>query len=418
MIFVILFIQQLREELRTGKREFIPLLPKTDNLLKKIGRFFLVIFSLIFTYSLLVFLPFYLSWYIDIKEWGVTFASFLAFILQLFIISTFSAMIAISVCLSVDLKEYIWFKPLSPLYKFLNKLFLPLIPLLFGAFAVFFTIILALGRDIPLNDSDLRLGKVEVPKKENAFYTFMEAYGKSRLPKDSKILADMLGKRDYKAIKKILRENEVVFPIIEKALKLPVFQSPQLQEPREYGFNTLFPEYSKLRKIAFLCALKAEYLFAEGKEREAFDCLFKAIKMGQMIEESPRPIFVTYLVGEACKEIGLREMRRLIPKTSLSSELLKSYAKALIRFQPSEGGIERGVKMEYIAVDNFLHKMEEASKSYAAFKELREETEWNSITKLLIWAMISKIDYKPNETRLIYAERVRKLISYVSKPYR
>ena len=268
-----------------------------------------------------------------------------------------------------------------------------------------------------MNDSDLRLSKIEIPKSENAFYEFMRAYDESRLPADTKVLSDLLKNRDYKAISVILKQNEKVFPIIEKALNLPVFQSPQLQDPSKVSFDTRFPEYTKLRKLAHLCVLKADYLFEKGKEREAFDWILKAMKIGQMIEESPRPLYITNIVGKACKEIGLKEIRKLVPRTRLAPEELRFYAEAVLSLEPSDEAFIRAVKMDYRLADNSLRKLEEAFQSRYIYEELEKEGVLDKNIRLLV-KHLGKPYYLPNETRLIYVKRLRKLISYAKKLYK
>ena len=318
----------------------------------------------------------------------------------------------------MEIKPFITYKPLSNRDKFSIKFRFLFLILLYISFLTLDSVRLLNCRDSPpVNDSDLRLSKIEIPKSENAFYEFMRAYDESRLPADTKVLSDLLKNRDYKAISVILKQNEKVFPIIEKALKLPVFQSPQLQDPSKVSFNTRFPEYTKLRKLAHLCVLKADYLFEKGKDREAFDWILKAMKIGQMIEESPRPLLVTYLVGAACKEIGLKEIRKIVSKTNLPPEELKFYAEAILDFQPSDEAFIKGVKMEYALAENFLRKIEEASEARSIYEKIKREEGWDKSFDFHV-RHLGKPYYLPNETRLIYVERLRKLISYAKKLYK
>jgi len=418
--FIVLFFVpsfgQSFKAIREGMRPIIPLLEK-EEFSQKTRRALSLTAQTILALGLLIF-PSYLPWYLDRGEVGILFSSFILLLIQLYIIPFFILVIALAISLFAESKPSISYKPFPSLSLFGYKLSLVFLILVFGFFLVFLSFRLLNSRDIPpVNDSDLRLSKIEIPKSENAFYEFMRAYDESHLPADTKVLSDLLRNRDYKAISVILKQNEKVFPIIERALKLPVFQSPQLQDPSKVSFNTRFPEYTKLRKLAHLCVLKADYLFEKGKDREAFDWILKAMKIGQMIEESPRPLLVTYLVGAACKEIGLKEIRKIVSKTNLPPEELKFYAEAILDFEPSDEAFIKGVKMEYALAENFLRKIEEASKARSIYEKIKKEEGWDKSFDFLV-RHLGKPYYLPNETRLIYVERLRRLISYAKKLYK
>jgi hypothetical protein len=418
--FIVLFfvpsLGQSFKAIRGEMRPIIPLLEK-EEFSQKTRRALSLTAQMLLAFGLLIF-PSYLPWYLDRGEVGILFASLILLLFQLYIIPFFILVTAFVIFLFLETKPSISYRPLSSLSLFGYKLGLVSLILVFGFFLVFFSSRFFNSRDIPpVNDSYLRLSKIEIPKSENAFYEFMRAHDESRLPADTKVLSDLLKNRDYKAIGVILKQNERVFPIIEKALKLPVFQSPQLQDPSKVNFNTKFSEYTKLRKLAHLCIVKADYLFEKGKEKEAFDWILKGMKIGQMIEESPRPLLVTYLVGVACKEIGLKEIRKLVSKTNLPPEELKFYAEAILDFEPSDEAFIQGVKMEYALAENFLRKIEEASKARSIYEKIKKEEGWDKSFDFLV-RHLGEPYYLPNETRLIYVEKLRRLISYAKKLYK
>ena len=409
-------LEKLLGDLRRGEREISPFY-KREGFLKELLKGVYLIIALYMFLGLLIF-PTFLPWYFDRGDLGVIYSSLILFVIQLFLISFACLLTAIVHLTYMEIKPFITYKPLSNRDKFNIKFRFLFLILLCISFLTLESVRLLNCRDSPpVNDSDLRLSKIEIPKSENAFYEFMRAHDESRLPADTKVLSDLLKNRDYKAISVILKQNEKVFPIIEKALNLPVFQSPQLQDPSKVSFDTRFPEYTKLRKLAHLCVLKADYLFEKGKEREAFDWILKAMKIGQMIEESPRPLYITNIVGKACKEIGLKEIRKLVPRTRLAPEELRFYAEAVLSLEPSDEAFIRAVKMDYRLADNSLRKLEEAFQSRYIYEELEKEGVLDKNIRLLV-KHLGKPYYLPNETRLIYVERLRKLISYAKKLYK
>lgn len=295
------------------------------------------------------------------------------------------------------------------------------------------------GRDIPpINDSDLRLTKAEIPREQNALYDLLTAMDKQYLPKTSPpslgpsltqpslsgwegLFEDMLGGKRLRTREadQLIAKNEEFFHCFERALNRPYFQLPQTQDPKEVGPWTLFPELSKTRHLARWGVVKAHYLFAHGKEREAFEWLFKVVKLGQMLEESPRPLLIQYLVAVAVKAIGLKPMREFIGKTHLPPDLLKEYArKAEELAQKSGKGIKQCLKMEYIANDNFISFVESACYHRSLAKEVKEmlftDSEGPDITLAYRWPAL----FKPNATRLMLAELYRAVIKNMEGFYK
>lgn len=157
-----------------------------------------------------------------------------------------------------------------------------------------------LGRDeLPIDDSDLWLPKIEIPKEKNAFYPLSEASKKIYLPKENEkieLFTKMVDgeKWDSNFAEELIKNNEEVFIYFEKAIELPYFQSPELQDPKTIEFETMLTGISGLRNAAKLNSVKANYLLTQGKEKEALDLIIKTIKIGQMIEDSPRNTLISY----------------------------------------------------------------------------------------------------------------------------
>jgi hypothetical protein len=274
------------------------------------------------------------------------------------------------------------------------------------------------GRDIPpINDSDLWLSKIEIPKEENAFYPLSQASEKINLPKEkSELFAKMVEgeKWDSEFAEALIKNNEEVFSYFEKALELPYFQIPEWQDPKTIGYETIIPSMLGFRNIAKLNSIKANYLLTQGKEKEALDLIVKTIKMGQIIEESPRPILISYLVGMAIKETGLQRLRIMIPNLTLSSEALRDYVAELEQFKANEEGLIKAMKMEYISLTNTKSKIDAVFVGELPKEELEKlgmekiPFEINATTKL-------NYLYKPNQTQRIFAEYYRNFINNADK---
>ena len=290
--------------------------------------------------------------------------------------------------------------------------------LIVGLLFSFFFFNIFWGRDIPpIDDSDLWLSKIEIPKEENAFYSLSQASEKIYLPKEkSELFTKMVEgeKWDSEFAKELIKNNEEVFGYFEKALELPYFQIPKWQDPKNIGYETIMPSMSALRNIAKLNSIKANYLLTQGREKEALDLIVKTIKMGQIIEDSPRLPLISYLVGMAIKEAGLQRLRIMIPNLTLSSEVLKDYVAELGQFKANEQGLIKVMKMEYINLANIKSKIDATFVGKLPKEELEklgmEETsfEIKTATKL-------NYLYKPNQTQRIFAEYYRNFVNNANK---
>jgi MFS family permease len=253
------------------------------------------------------------------------------------------------------------------------------------------------GDDIPpINDSDLRLSKIEIPREDNAFYYFVQAGQKVYIPtgEEKDIFDDIIdGKKwDEVFVRELLEKNKEAFYYLEKGIQLPYFQHPALQNPEVVDSSTLLAGIGKLRELARIKSMRAIYLFSQGEEEAAFEQSIQIIQMGQLIQDSPRPLLITYLVGMAIKGIGLETLRIILSETEFSSERLKDYVVQLKRFKLSEQELKTALKMEYISTINTI------------------EEEFLEIGTSFI--------YKPNLTRRWVAEHWRSQIDNVVYVYR
>lgn len=374
---------------------------------------FAVAFAFSFLHLIPLVLPVSIAFAVDRGRLSIYIFLFTTFIFLLFLTPFLFVhlLVAYKIRYDFSLCETIGKKKAAKVGKILLTVFL--------CFLLFICFIRIWGeRDIPpVNDSDLRLTIVEIPREQNAYYDFQEAINRMKIDVSQEKLSDMIiGRASLKEIQNLLRQNEKIFPLIEKGLKLPYFQSPNLADPAQIDFNVNCPEYDKLRDIAYLCVVKARCLLSQNKEKLAFDWLFNIVKMGQMLEDSPRPILLTYFAGEAIKEIGVRAMRDFIPKSRLPSHILKEYAKQLLEFKESVAGLKRAWKMEYLAFVNSLTQLEKEFEDGLILNE--KEKRWDESISFLARGMEIKWFYKPNKVRKILADRYRELIFNADKLYK
>jgi hypothetical protein len=187
-----------------------------------------------------------------------------------------------------------------------------------------------------------------------------------------------------------------------------------VQDPKEVSVMTPLFSLGNLRTIGRLNLIRSIYLFKQGKEEEAFDEIIKTIQLGQMLEDSPRPTLIGYLVGMAIKGMGLKTIRTIVPVTTLSSEKLMDYISKLDKFDLNEAGLERAFKMEYAFGANTKAKID-AGLAGKLSKEELEELDLEEIS--LQRKIMPNYLYKPNQTQRLIVEYYRTLLNNTNKNY-
>ena len=301
-------------------------------------------------------------------------------------------------------------------------------PATLGAFLVgillaFYFFSIFWGRDIPpIDDSDLRLTKVEISEDENAFFLFAEIAEKMDIIRErgGVYFYEMYRgeKWDQEFAQELIDNNQEVFELFEKALEFPYFQFPELQDPEAVSFNTVIPSVSEIRQLGQLNVIKANYLFKEGKEEEALDLLIKTIKMGQMFQDMPSPTLITYLVGLSIKEIALDGLRDVVPDLTLPPETLKQYIADLENLKEKKEALVKTWKMDYIALANTKAMLLDGAfmdnDSEEVFISPEVDAELISLINLKPTPQFNHL-YKPNQTQQIFAEHSRNNVSNAKK---
>jgi len=302
-----------------------------------------------------------------------------------------------------------------------------------------------LGRDDPpLDDSDLRISKIEIPEEENAFYDLapykntrlneelkeiiVEDYwpeGKEKIKEEKEIywpsekleLIEGILEReawDESFVEELLERNKEVFDDFEKALKRPHYQDPIYRDPAEINVLTPITSLGVFRDIARLNIIKSYYLLDQGKEKEALDQVIKVIKFGELLNNSPRPDHLILMSGFSIKEEGLQALREIIPSLNLSSEVLESYIDELEQFKRNKEMMIRLVKMDYMISINTksdfidVQYVDSSKKSDVSGFEITSSWDENLLSQL-------SYIYKPNRTQEMFAEHYRFYIDKIKR---
>jgi hypothetical protein len=294
------------------------------------------------------------------------------------------------------------------------NLLVAILPLIFGLFT----------SDIdPIDDSDFKLKKIVIREEDNAFYDLVKFdpnYGGSAevkfdKTKDGKDEYDLLKEHvdgevwDEEFVKEVLAKNQEALTHFYSAADKPKYQMPDLEDPESIENYMLInvPSFSTYRNYSYLSALQALYLVRKGRADEALNKALIPVRIGQVMQNS-QILLLPHLIALANKGIGLEAIRQIIATSNLSSEKLKELTQQLNAFYDNEDGLATAFKFEYQRFANLIDIKVSTGKFASASKDL---------DILDIFPTDYEFYFRPNETKLIYADYYRELIKSVYKPW-
>jgi hypothetical protein len=382
-----------------------------------------------------IFLPILAGWKVDFVHLSISTSLSTFFFLQIFALPFFFIYTYLIFSALRDLKSEIPF--LSPsLWKKLAFVPVEILGTLVICFLIGFAIWRVFwGRDIPpIDDRDLILTKVEIPENENALLQLEKVYQEKSYPplmqpgyeKEWQAYYKMQGRKGLKTAeaRKFIENNEEFYKGVEMALNLPYFQEPELQDPTKINAMSYqggsFQINSHLREIGRRCWVLSAFLHAQGKDKEAFDWALRTVKLGYIIAgNSPRPSFISYLVGDAIKPMGLYSFQEMIEDTKLPPDVLKNYARELLKYGEIEEGLKRAMKIEYIFYVNTFHYLEDLMNWKSQGRKMLEEYGGDNLFLYEIMALGERLlIMKPNKMREALARDISKVIKNMDKFYK
>jgi len=250
------------------------------------------------------------------------------------------------------------------------------------------------------DDADLRLAYERIPDEENAFTYLDQAVAALDWPEEyyeKKRVEDLLledGWDDALAAD-IVGRNESLFEMLDQALACPRFQVPEIN-----SFDTHLPYLAPWRAIARLGAIRAELLFRQGREKEAFDQALQVVHFGDRIHDC-RSSLVGWLVGNAVEVAGLKQLREMLGRTHLDAATLRAYIPQLAACSAAEPGLGNVLRIEYIMAANTVDGLASGRPSTSDFMDDR------------LWVRLSPL--KSNKTKAMLAASFRILVANASK---
>ncbi|MEK7576271.1 MAG: hypothetical protein AAB482_01115, partial [Patescibacteria group bacterium] len=267
----------------------------------------------------------------------------------------------------------------------------------------------------PPYDQDLIPQKMaEVPKEQNLFEDseFPLPHKPGNIPKiigENATTTDMaMGKIwNDEVAQKFIDDNKELFAWIDNEfLKKLYYQDPAFLDPATVSPELILPSLNSLRIVARAESIRAEYLFRQGKEKEAIDESIKILRMGDMIIHSQGSL-IEYLVAIAVKDLGYRRFRLLIDRSLLSQEALNDYLSRLERFRDNRDGLRTVWKYDYLSLKwtmQYLKDHPELVNEYSSNIGINTFLEEGSFYN------------KPNKTLHLFADTARRNIANVDRP--
>lgn len=290
----------------------------------------------------------------------------------------------------------------------------------------------------PINDEDLRLSKIEIPKEDNLVYEFASWFSvgtrKTIWPNEEKrpgeikklywpeeiddSISELRKGEEWNndLVYKTLEKNENLLNKLDEVMKKPnlTFQVPLFENPEEIKMGSPIPSFRNYRRIADLNLLKAFYSFKNGEQEEGFNQAIEAAKLGYLMQRAPNQSLIHNLIGIQIEQRGLTAFQEMINDSTLPVNELTRYISKLEQFKNHQEGAKLALKFEYHATINtkrdYLDKTKEERELSNYQKQIQTalEERWGEIDK-------SKLSYKPNATEKIIAEYFR---PYASKTFK
>ncbi len=260
--------------------------------------------------------------------------------------------------------------------------------------------------DPPPEDDDLRVQREEIPEAENAYPCFCLAAESLQWPeekqKKERLDAVLDGQEwDAEFVAELLEANEEALADLEHGLALPHCQGPEINSIND----AITAPVSAWRKLVKLLCLRARRLSEEGRRDEALQQAMKAVRFGHMIEGYKGGL-IDYLVGCACKQIGLQQMRALSTEDGAPAPVLVECARDLMEYPPNVRGLQDALKVEY-----------------AILRKVVDDTAAGKLglnlppSQASAWRGVSKPLFKPNRTKAIFAEILRTWVENIPRTY-
>lgn len=281
---------------------------------------------------------------------------------------------------------------------------------------LFFTLPFLLGlifRDSELTDvSDFILAPREILREENGYFDFDDFTGEE-VPDEitDEIDLHLSGEKwDSSFIETTLTKYSYLYEAVESAAQKPSYQDPRTANPSQANYVDGIPNFYGMTAVR-INNLKALSLMKEGKEAEAFEQGYYAIKLGEQMEESYGSL-ISYLIASTVKKRGI-ETLAILTNEAKDAEVLRTYAQKLSKVYPNVENIQRAYKIEYNLFRSIFTTIEKDHSQMDPFMDLQLDDIEESLYPILKktgWAFY----FHPHQTENLYYQSLKEIVEALS----
>ena len=296
----------------------------------------------------------------------------------------------------------------------------------------------------PPPDDDLRIVRLEIPDDQNAFTYFQQAVDKLDLPKfDEPAMASpapppkvkpLPGEEpdpnapppgrdqrwadlrrgdvewDQPIADEVLRRNQAALALWEKGVAAPQCQSQQ----STYTIHNMFDfRYLDIEQLA---SVRSRDRARRGDHEGAFDDALRLVRFGQQVETGKGGL-TDYLVGLMIKQMGVSLMREQVAACDLPSARLRHYAAELARYPCGAQGLADAWRVEYACQAGTIDDLASGDMDFTGIGPAEPKRQALGPAERLLWRAGRGPFFKPNRTRRMFAEAMRKMVEDAPKPY-
>jgi len=268
------------------------------------------------------------------------------------------------------------------------------------------------SRDIPPQDfSDLKFPFLNIPAEENAHTWFQAAAEKVVWGDHERAVYDRLrttGTVDVAEVEAILATNAPALALLRRGLACNACQPPLATNLESFGTIHVGPYIETAKVLSLDRRWKTNHHDIAGAFADCIDLL----RFGEL-ESRQSTTLIQYLVAQAICAMGIEHSRSLVTTNRLDDVSLQTLDKALQNFDVGRAGLPNALRGEFLFLSGVM-----------------EDIRWGRIPGMSVPLMTAKqmarlqknglprFLFKPNETRLFYAQGAREVIHNVPLFYR
>jgi hypothetical protein len=263
----------------------------------------------------------------------------------------------------------------------------------------------------PPQDGDLAPKLPELPEGENALPLLIAA-GSPWFPKElrEEISSMASGENwDQALAGRVLEMNRGYLDAFDKLLAGPL----SFRFPPPAGLSNEWGYLTDLRNGFYILLLRAQAAFRAGREQEALDGAIQALRLGHAVQEAGGTVD-HYLMGKAIKSMTYRAILKCIARAKLPPDGIVAIEKKLRPYISTKEALAEVLRAEYASFSAGVDAV--AAGRSSAYELFGWPPPGNLGDRLEDFILRQGRLFKPNRTRRLAAEAVRRMVEDIGKP--